>query len=381
MPDSMRSFPTLALRRLNRRLNSCWHGVAAVTLVLSGTAVAAQAIGAQTPDSRQSQPPTPRITPVASGVTPLLQAVHAAGDSVLWAAGHRGVVLRSRDAGRSWERFTTPSGDSLEYRDVHGFGADTAFILSAGAGSKSRIYRTVNGGRDWTLQFVNADTAAFYDCFSFSTAQRGVAFSDASNGRSNILRTEDGGARWTLRDARQIPAPLEGEGAFAASGQCVAHASASHVVITTGSPGARLMSSRDGGMTWRADSTPFVRGAVAGMTGIAFATPLRAVAVAGDINALRTDTSSRVVGITEDGGNTWRLVPRPTQPGALVGAAWVPATGDRILVVASYGGASYSTNAGQSWTRITDQVTTSVATVGRTAVLVGGGGRIWRIEF
>ena len=106
-----------------------------------------------------------------------------------------------------------------------------------------------------------------------------------------------------------------------------------------------------------------------------------AVAVAGDINALRTDTSSRVVGITEDGGNTWRLVPRPSQPGALVGAAWVPANGDRIIVVASYGGASYSTDAGQSWTRITDQVTTSVATVGRTAVLVGGGGRIWRIEF
>jgi len=230
MSDSMRSFPTLALRRLNRFL----PGVAAVTLLLSGTAVGAQAPTA----AAAQQPPAPRITPVVSGVSPLLQAVHAAGDSVLWAAGHRGVVLRSRDAGRSWERLMTPSGDSLEYRDVHGFGADTAFILSAGAGSKSRIYRTVNGGRDWILQFVNSDSAAFYDCFSFSGGQHGVAFSDASNGRTNILHTSDAGERWTLRDARQVPAPLEGEGAFAASGQCVAHASPSHVLITTGSPGA-----------------------------------------------------------------------------------------------------------------------------------------------
>lgn len=377
MPDSMRSFPTPALRRLHL----LWPGVAAVTLALSGTAVAAQAPDARATTRVQDQPPLPRITPVVSGVSSLLQSVHAAGDSVLWAAGHRGVVLRSRDAGRSWERLSTPSGDTLEYRDVHGFGADTAFILSAGAGSKSRIYRTVNGGLDWSLQFVNRDTAAFYDCFSFSSVQQGVAFSDASNGRSNILHTTDGGARWTLRDAQQLPAPLEGEGAFAASGQCVAHASANHVFITTGSPGARLLSSRDGGLTWRADSTPFVRGAVAGMTGITFATPRRAIAVAADINALRTDTSSRVIGMTEDAGMSWRLLPRPSQPGALVSAAWVPANGDRIIVVASYGGASYSTDAGQSWTRITDQVTTSVVSVGRTAVLVGGSGRIWRIEF
>ncbi|MBL0940612.1 MAG: oxidoreductase [Gemmatimonadaceae bacterium] len=336
-----------------------------VAIVVSATALNAQ----------------PRITPVTSGVTPLLQSVHAAGDSVVWAAGHRGTVLRSRDAGRTWEKLPTPSGDSLEYRDVHGMGADTAWILSAGAGAKSRIYRTTDGGKQWALQFLNADTAAFYDCLSFGSPTSGVAFSDASGGRTNILQTSNGGAAWTLRPVSDVPAPLNGEGAFAASGQCVAHASPSHVVITTGSPGARLLSSHDGGRTWRADSTPFVRGAVAGLTGIAFATPQRAVAVAGDINALRTDTSSAVIGITNDAGRTWSMRPRPSQPGAIVSASWVPANGDRILVVASYGGASYSLDAGATWTRITDQVTTSVVAVGRTAILVGGTGRIWRIEF
>ena len=52
-----------------------------------------------------------------------------------------------------------PGGDSLQFRDIHAFGADTAFALSIGNGEASRIYRTVDGGTTWNEQFRNTDSA------------------------------------------------------------------------------------------------------------------------------------------------------------------------------------------------------------------------------
>lgn len=323
----------------------------------------------------------PRIAEQSSGVTPLLQAVHAASGAVVWASGHGGVVLRTVDGGTTWQRRLTPVGDSLEFRDVHALNADTAWILSAGTGAKSRIYRTTDGGASWSLQFLNPDTAAFYDCLSFGSRTEGVAFGDASQGRSNLLRTDDGGRSWHLLAPSAVPAPLPGEGAFAASGLCVGHGDASTVYVATGAPGARLFRSGDGGRTWTVATTPLTRGTAAGLTGLSFMDGRRGLVVAADIDRLRTDTSRAVVGLTSDGGRTWEVRTRPPLPGALAGVAWVPAVGRGVAVASGYGGAFFTVDEARSWTTITDQVTTGVSASGRTAWVVGAGGRIWRLDW
>lgn len=344
---------------------------AALTTV-TGTARLVEAQGAAAP---------PRVTPQTSGVTSLLQAAHAVDDRVVWASGHRGAVIRTRDGGTTWERLSLPSGDTLEFRDVHAISADVAWVLSAGSGRSSRIYHTRDGGRTWTMQFVNTDTAAFYDCLAFFDTRRGVAFSDASNGRTNVLRTDDAGGTWKLLDASKVPSALPGEGAFASSGLCVATASQTLGFIATGSPGARLFRSTDAGATWTASETPFVRGAVAGLTGVAFRSATDGIAVAADINRLRTDTSSAVVGVTSDGGRTWTMRPRPPLPGAMSGVAWVPETTVGTAVVVGFGGAFYTRDAGRSWTTLNDRTFTGVAASGRTAWIVGAGGAVIRIDF
>ena len=255
--------------------------------------------------------------------------------------------------------------------------------MSAGSGAKSRIYRTTNGGASWSLQFMNPDTAAFYDCLSFGTGRgrTGVAFSDASGGRTNILHTENDGASWRLLAPSVVPAPLPGEGAFAASGLCVVHGDARTVFIATGSPGARLLRSRDGGRTWDVENTPFTRGTVAGLTGLAFKDGQLGMAVAADINRLRTDSSTAVVGITTDAGRTWALRTRPPLPGALVGVAWVPGAGSETAVVTSYGGAFITSDAARTWRTLTTALTTGVSAVGTRAWIVGGGGKITRLDW
>jgi photosystem II stability/assembly factor-like uncharacterized protein len=337
--------------------------------------------------SASAQPPTlapaVRITEQTSGTAKLLQAVHAVSERVVWAAGHGGVVLRSINGGDRWEARLTPSGDSLEFRDVHAIDADTAWIMSSGSGTKSRIYRTTDGGASWTLQFMNRDTAAFYDCLSFGSGRgrTGIAFSDASGERTNILFTENDGASWTLRPQPVVPAPLPGEGAFAASGLCVVHGDARTVFIATGSPGARLLRSRDAGRTWDVEQTPFTRGTVAGLTGLAFKDGLLGMAVAADINRLRTDSSTAVVGITANAGRTWELRARPPLPGALVGVAWVPGAGSETAVVTSYGGAFITSDGARTWRTLTDALTTGVSAVGARAWIVGAAGKITRLDW
>lgn len=338
------------------------------------TAAAASTVSAQ----------APTVSAQPFGVNTLLQAMHAVNDKVVWAAGNNGVVLRTADGGNSWTRLPAPGGDSLQYRDVHAVSETEAWVLSIGNGTASRIYHTTDAGATWTPQFINRDTSAFFDCISVGGRGQAVVFGDASKTpdgrRTNILRTDNGGATWTLLAQHVVPTPLQDEGAFAASGQCVVHSDSSTVYIATGAPGARLFRSRDAGKSWTVENTPFVRGTAAGLTGMAFQSALSGIVVGADINKLRTDTSASVVGVTNDGGRTWDMRSRPPVPGALAGIVWVQGAGASTAVVSGYGGAAYTHDAGRTWTAINTATSAGVTSYGKTAWL-GGRGTIYRVDF
>ena len=368
------------------RAHARWPGVRPIHLMqLARTTTSLLGVAcmspAQTAGSQLASPASPIVTEQMSGTNQLIQSVYAVSASVVWASGHGAVVLRTIDGGKSWQRKRVPGADSLEFRDVHAVSADTAWVLSAGSGTRSRIYRTNDGGNSWKLQFTNTDSAAFYDCFTMLDSKRGIAFSDASGGRTLILRTEDGGEMWKLLANDVVPAPLASEGAFASSGQCVVSAGASTVLIATGSPQARLFRSTNAGRGFVALGTPFVKGEVSGLTGLAFKNASYGMAVGADINRLRTDTSSKVVGVTADGGVTWTMRTRPPLPGALSGVAWVPGAGEETAVVVGFGGAFVTHDAGKSWGVLNDSLYTGVAAWGKTAWIAGGGGRITRPDW
>jgi photosystem II stability/assembly factor-like uncharacterized protein len=326
----------------------------------------------------------PTVTAQPFGVNTIVQALHAVNDKVVWAAGNNGVVLRTTDGGTTWSRLPAPGGDSLQYRDVHAASETEAWVLSIGNGSASRIYHTSDAGATWALQFMNRDTTAFFDCLSMNAHGQAVVFGDASNTpdgrRTNILRTENAGATWSLLAPNAVPTPLQDEGAFAASGQCVVHADSTTVYIATGAPGARLFRSRNGGKNWAVENTPFVRGTAAGLTGMAFQSATNGIVVGGDINKLRTDTSVAVVGVTTDGGRTWEMRKRPPVPGALAGIVWVPGAGALTAVVSGYGGAAFTTDAGWTWGALNRELSAGITSFGKTAWL-GGRGAVYRVDF
>jgi len=323
----------------------------------------------------------PRITPQATGTTASLFGVFPVADKVVWASGSKGVVLRTLDGGTTWERKVMPSGDSLQFRDIHARGADSAWALSIGNGAASRIYFTGDGGASWRVQFQNADTAAFYDCITMLDAKVGIVFGDAAHGQTQILRTTNGGATWALLPASQVPAPLDGEGAYAASGRCVVSSGDKHVFIATGGPGSRLFTSDDAGVHWTVRATPFVHTKSAGTSGLDFRDTKNGIGVAGDMTNLKGDTSSAVVAVTTDGGKTWELRTRPPLPGSLTGAAWITGAGKQTAIALGFGGAFSTRDGGRTWAVLSDKGHTGIGSFGRTAWLGGTTGTILRVDF
>src|SRR5512137_2774378 len=98
------------------------------------------------------------------------------------------------------------------------------------------------------------------------------------------------------------------------------------------------MLSDDAGKTWRARETPVTRT----LTGVAFRDAKVGVAVGHGGSFIRT----------EDGGETWALVPVPeAEPESLLGV--ISLGGDRFAAYGAFGMYFDSTDAGRTWTRRT----------------------------
>jgi photosystem II stability/assembly factor-like uncharacterized protein len=320
------------------------------------------------------------LTDQASGVTAVLQAISPVNDSVVWVGGHGGVILRTVDGGRTWRRIVAPADDSLQFRDVYAVSTDTAFVLSAGPGSRSRIYRTTDGGARWVLQFLNRDSSAFYDCFDFWDARHGLALSDAVAGHLLTISTTDG-ATWAPASSAELPVAQPGEAGFAASGTCVLVRSPGLAWIGTGAEGqGRVYRSADSGRTWSVTVVPVTHGSrSSGVTTLAFRDGLHGVALGGDIGA--PDSSGDYVALTADGGRSWIPGGRLPFAGPAYGSASVPGDRTRTLFAAGPKGLAISRDDGRSWALVSPENYWAVAFAGaQLGWAVGARGRVTRIE-
>ena len=155
-----------------------------------------------------------------SGVTASLRGIHAVNDSVAWASGSGGMVLRTTDGGVHWQSCTVPAGGAkLDFRSVWAWDADHAMVLSSGPGQASRLYSTHDGCRSWRLVFSNPDANGFWDALQFDGTRFGAILGDPVDGMFTLFVTYDGGTRWTrqLDPCLRVLDPKQG--AFAASNQ------------------------------------------------------------------------------------------------------------------------------------------------------------------
>ncbi len=190
-----------------------------------------------------------------SGVDVRLRGISAVDANIAWASGQKGTVLRTVDGGVQWQAMYVAGAQALDFRDIEGFSAKVAVVLSIGPGEASRVYRTEDGGQSWTLVLQNKDPRGFFDCMAFK-GERGWMLGDPVDGRYQLFATDNGGRNW--QQLANGPRAETDEAAFAASGTCIARLHGA-LAVASGGTKARIHLLRDGQQEWQAVDTGMAR--------------------------------------------------------------------------------------------------------------------------
>lgn len=252
--------------------------------------------------------------PIPTGAD--LYAVSQLSPSDVWAAAEPGLVVHTKDGGRSWtvKQLVTDSLHALSFTDAqHGWAAGNGF------------FRTTDGGQSWTK---TSPWGSVYDLY-FLDELRGWG---AGNG-GVTYRTTNGGLTWASATVGTVDT---------LSSIWFADADQGWTVDIEG----RIYRSANGGVSWSLQHD-----AGAYLSTVQFFDAQQGWAIGGD-TFLRT----------EDGGTNWS--PAAVPPGTWSHAARFsdPLNG---ISVGEYGNVTRTTDGGQTWT---------------TVAPIGSGSRLWDVE-
>jgi photosystem II stability/assembly factor-like uncharacterized protein len=187
--------------------------------------------------------------------------------------GDKGTLLATEDGGNSWKPVKAPTAETLT--DVH-FVGESGWI----AGFSGVMLHTTDGGRTWAKQ----DTGV-------TQALDSVFFLDANHGWAvgwigTVVRTTDGGKTW-----QRTPISM----AWSMSSVYFRDVNNGWIVGFAG----QILRSRDGGATWQAQKSPIN----AWLTSLQF-----------DKAGRGWITADNALLVSEDSGESWRLVDVPETP-------------------------------------------------------------------
>jgi photosystem II stability/assembly factor-like uncharacterized protein len=279
----------------------------------------------------------------AVNTTASFRGLSVVNDQVIWASGTGGTFIRTTDGGKTWKVGTVSGAEKLDFRDIEAFDANTAYVLSIGNGENSRIYKTTDGGETWKLQFTNKNEKAFFDAIACWDKNNCIAMSDPVDGRYVLISTKDGGAHWNPINTAKMPAAIEGEAAFAASGTCLIAGGKNDAYIVSGGKAARVFRSTNRGRTWSVAETPIVKGTDgSGIFSIAMRDRLHGVIVGG--NYEKDTQKENNLAFTSDGGKTWNAGTGLT--GYRSGVAFI---NDKKIIAVGSSGWDLSYDGGKTW--------------------------------
>jgi photosystem II stability/assembly factor-like uncharacterized protein len=314
--------------------------------------------------------------PQASNTNTSLRGLSVVSKNIVWASGSKGTVLRTLDGGEHWEIRKVRGAETLDFRDVVAFNGNIALIMSSGAGDASRVYLTIDGGVTWKLVLSNPDQTGFFDAMKFWNRQHGILLGDPVRGHFTVFTTADGGLTWTKVNQ---PAALKEEGAFAASGTCLALYGTREAWFGSGGPGGgRVFHTSDRGQSWTVAVTPLSgQVATAGIFSLKFIDSKHGIAVGG--NYKQPEKTSGSLAVTSDNGKAWRVPSVGVTGGFRSGLAYVRQ--ERLLIAVGTIGSDLSFDLGMSWKPFSQDNLNAIANSGRNVWAVGPKGTILKLAF
>ncbi len=310
-----------------------------------------------------------------------LRGIHAVNNSVAWATGTDGTILRTHDGGAHWQRCAPPAGaEKLDFRGVWAWSANEAWILSSGSGDLSRVYSTMDGCAHWTEEIRNRDKDGFWDALVFPgwfdyTGNRydGTLIGDPVKGRF-VTQGTNGVHRWF--PSSYPCSAKQDEAAFAASNSAIfVFGSGEYILVTGGKTGPRVLLSplliRGTSDDCLAVSAPLAGGSESsGAFSVGFRDLKDGVVVGGDYK--KPDDARGTAAWSSDGGRHWTAASKPPH-GYRSAVAWYPEA--KAWIAVGTNGSDVSRDDGKSWQRLEDGNWNAVS----PPFAVGPDGRIGRL--
>lgn len=319
-----------------------------------------------------------KIIELKSPTNESLRGISVVDENIAWFGGANGTIIKTTDGGKNLYFMNVPyQGDTLDYRDIHGFNADTAILMNSGDGGK--IYRTTNGGKGWKKVFNFPVQGLFFDAVEFVDDQFGLAYSDPINGKHFILVSGISGEKWITPPPENLIPALEGEAGFAASGSNIAFTPSKRAFIGLGGPKGRILIGEHPYRDWFAIETPIFQGAsTRGIYSIDFRDNYFGVAVGGDYTLPDTSMLENSI-YTADGGKTWQNPETPLSGYRSCVTYCKPAN---LFIAVGTNGVDVSDDNGKNWRKITDLNLNTIQFVKNSNVgyLLGNKGQIYKIE-
>ncbi|WGD34977.1 oxidoreductase [Olleya sp. YS] len=220
---------------------------------------------------------------------------------------------------------------------------------------------------------------AFYDSMDFWNDQEGIAIGDPTDNCMSVIITRDGGNTWNKLSCDDLPQAKEGEAAFAASDTNISIVG-ENTWVATGGKASRILYSPDKGYTWQVFETPIIQGLeTTGMYSIDFYDELNGFAIGGDYTKADANIKNKIR--TTDGGKTWTVVSDGAGPGYRSCVQYVPNSQAKQLVAIGFKGIDYSSDAGNSWTHLSDEGFYTLRFLNDSVAYAAGNGRISKLTF
>lgn len=173
-----------------------------------------------------------------------LIAIDFVAPSVGWvlAEGARDfVIMHTTDAGSAWSRqLAGPSGTLGEY--VHFFDRSSGVVVVLG--TSAVMFKTADGGKTWSRRALEQDGGNIVSA-AFTNAREGWLLADTTTPdkqSAKLLRTRDGGMTWISLGDPALPQDMAYRVVFTDS---------RHGWLYSSSSGPYAYTSSDGGETWR----------------------------------------------------------------------------------------------------------------------------------
>lgn len=313
-----------------------------------------------------------------SGLDASLRGLSAVDELTAWVSGTGGSYAFTRDGGLSWNAAVVPGADSLDFRDVEAFPDGTAYLMSAGSGPQSRIFKTEDWGASWVVQHVNPLEAGFFNGMAFWERSRGMVVGDPVDEGLFLLFTTDGGDHWQRLQGPDLPDVREGEYGFAASGTNIATFGDQGLAVVSGGSAARVFRTPDGGRSWQVAEPGFTHGSPSqGIFSVGFRGEQCAVIVGGDYQFPLESGGN--IARSRDGGANWSLAPEPHGTGFRSGVAWIALQDHSMWVAVGTSGSSYSMDDGESWREFDRRPFNAVAFAGGSGWAAGPEGQVAKL--